>query len=79
VHEHHPDPDPAKWREDDRGYADVPVSRKPLDDLQIAGQLPTLGIHNGDRRPHVRGKLREYIVLQPGLYARVRKLNAPGP
>jgi DNA invertase Pin-like site-specific DNA recombinase len=57
------DPDPSKWREDDRGYADVPVSRKPLDDLQIAEQLPTLGIRNGDSRPHVRGKIREYIVL----------------
>ncbi|MFJ9752733.1 hypothetical protein [Streptomyces chartreusis] len=57
------DPDPSKWREDDRGYADVPVSREPLDDLQIAEQLPTLGIRNGDQRPHVRGKLREYMLL----------------
>jgi hypothetical protein len=56
-------PDLSKWREDDRGYADVPVSRKPLDDLQIAEQLPTLGIRNGDPRPHMRGKLREYLVL----------------
>ncbi|WP_406120852.1 hypothetical protein OHQ89_02460 [Streptomyces canus] len=57
------DPDLSKWREDDRGYADVPVSRKPLDDLQIAKQLPTLGLRNGDKRPHVCGKLREYVVL----------------
>jgi hypothetical protein len=35
----------------------------PLDDLEIAEQLPTLGIRNGDERPHVRGKLREYVVL----------------
>lgn len=56
------DPDLAKWREDDRGYADVPVG-DPLTDLQIAEQLPALGIRNGATRPHVRGKLREYIAL----------------
>ncbi|MGQ4381205.1 sigma-70 family RNA polymerase sigma factor [Streptomyces sp. SAS_267] len=48
------DPELSKWREDDGGYADVPVSRKPLDDLQIAEQLPTLGLRNGDPRPHTR-------------------------
>jgi hypothetical protein len=31
----------------------------PLSDLQIAERLPTLG----DHRPHVRGKIREYVVL----------------
>ncbi|MFE4415269.1 hypothetical protein [Streptomyces sp. NPDC056821] len=56
-------PDLSKWREIDRGYADVPASRTPLDDLQIAEQLPTLGIRNGDQRPHVRCKLRGYVVL----------------
>ncbi|WP_282190287.1 hypothetical protein HEP84_55600 [Streptomyces sp. RLB1-33] len=41
----------------------MPVIRKLLDDLQIAEQLPTLGLRNGDKRPHVRGKLREHLVL----------------
>lgn len=57
------DPDLSKWREDDRGYADVPVSSRPLTDLEIAERYPTLGIRNGDLRPHVRGKLREYQLL----------------
>ena len=26
-------------------------------------QFPTLGIHPGDARPHVRGKIREYLPL----------------
>jgi hypothetical protein len=39
------------------------VRRAPLDDLQIAGQFPTLGIRVGDTRPHVRGKIREYLPL----------------
>lgn len=50
------------WDEDDRGYADVPVT-KPLTEVQIAEQLPTLGIRLGDHRPHVRGKIREYLPL----------------
>ncbi len=50
------------WDRDDRGYADVPLTR-PLTDMQIAGQFPTLGIRPGDRRPHMRGKLREYLAL----------------
>jgi len=52
----------AKWKRDDRGYADVPVTA-PLTELEIARQLPTLGIALGDRRPHVRGKIREYVSL----------------
>jgi len=52
----------AKWRFDDRGYADVPVG-PPLTQLQIAQQLPTLGLTLGDQRPHVRGKIREYVSL----------------
>jgi hypothetical protein len=51
-----------KWKRDDRGYADVPVT-KPLTDLEIAEQLPTLGFRIGDHRPHVRGKIREYLPL----------------
>ncbi|MEV6904298.1 recombinase family protein [Amycolatopsis sp. NPDC051372] len=54
--------DLAKWDTDDRGYADVPFTQ-PLPDLQIAKQLPTLGIALGDHRPHVRGKIREYVSL----------------
>ncbi|MET7996821.1 recombinase family protein [Amycolatopsis sp. NPDC005232] len=54
--------DLAKWDTDDRGYADVPVT-KPLTELQIAKRLPTLGIALGDHRPHVRGKIREYVSL----------------
>ncbi|WP_326640061.1 recombinase family protein [Streptosporangium sp. NBC_01755] len=56
------DGDKSKWREDDRSYCDVPVS-PPLTDLQIAQQLPALGLRVGDPRPHQRGKLREYLVL----------------
>jgi hypothetical protein len=44
-------PDQAKWRQDDRGYCDVPVTA-PLTDLQIAEQLPNLGMRPGDPRPH---------------------------
>jgi len=29
--------------------------------LEIAKQFPTLGISLGDQRPHVRGKIREYL------------------
>jgi len=56
------DPEPGKWHEDDRGYADAPVG-PPLTDLQIAQRLPALGVRLGDPRPHTRGKLREYITL----------------
>jgi hypothetical protein len=56
------DPDPARWDCDDRGYADVPVG-PPLTPLQVAQRLPTLGITIGDPRPHVRGKIREYVTL----------------
>jgi hypothetical protein len=52
----------SSWTEDDRGYVDVPVS-PPLTDLQIARQFPTLGLALGDPRPHVRGKIREYVTL----------------
>ncbi|WP_337824590.1 recombinase family protein [Amycolatopsis sp. A1MSW2902] len=56
------DPDLDKWGEDHRGYADVPVT-KPLTELQIAERLPTLGLTLGDPRPHVKGKIREYVAL----------------
>ncbi|MFD9614900.1 recombinase family protein [Streptomyces sp. NPDC059083] len=54
-------PDEA-WHTDDRGYCDVPVG-PPLTDIEIARTLPTLGLALGDTRPHVKGKLREYISL----------------
>jgi DNA invertase Pin-like site-specific DNA recombinase len=54
--------DLSKWDTDDRGYVDVPVT-KPLTELQIAKKLPTLDIALGDERPHVRGKIREYVTL----------------
>lgn len=54
--------DLSRWKEDDRGYADVPVT-KPLTELQVAQQLPTLEIALGEHRPHVKGKIREYIRL----------------
>ena len=50
------------WQRDDRGYADVPLTA-PLTNLQIAEQFPALGIRLGDHRPHVRGKIREYLPL----------------
>ena len=56
------DPDLSKWDTADRGYADVPVT-KPLTELQIAKKLPTLTIALGQARPHVRGKIREYMSL----------------
>ena len=52
----------SAWNDDDRGYADIPLG-PPLADLQIARQLPTLGIALGDPRPHVRGKIRKYVTL----------------
>ena len=55
------DPD-GTWQRDDRGYADIPLTL-PLTDVQAAEQFPTLGIRLGDHRPHVRGKLREYLPL----------------
>ena len=53
---------PAAPGSDDRGYADIPLT-PPLTGQQIAEQFPTLGIRLGDPRPHVRGKIREYLPL----------------
>ena len=56
------DPD-GTWQRDDRGYADIPLTA-PLTEVQIAEQFPTLGIRRlGDPRPHVKGKIREYLPL----------------
>ena len=55
--------DPAgTWERDDRGYADIPLSL-PLTEVQAAEQFPALGIRLGDPRPHVKGKIREYLPL----------------
>jgi DNA invertase Pin-like site-specific DNA recombinase len=50
------------WKPDDRGYVEAPVT-KPLTALQAARQFPTLNLHLGDARPHIRGKIREYLPL----------------
>jgi hypothetical protein len=52
----------AHEEENDDGYVDAPVTA-PLNDAEIARRLPTLSIRVGDPRPHVRGKIREYVVL----------------
>lgn len=58
------DPDIACNPDDDRGYADIGKALSaPLTELQIARRLPTLGVQLGDPRPHIKGKLREYIPL----------------
>lgn len=49
------------WQRD-RGYADIPLT-PTLTGQQIAEQFPALGIRLGDPRPHVRGKIREYLPL----------------
>jgi hypothetical protein len=48
--------DLSKWD------ADVPVT-KPLTEVQIAKKLPTFGIALGEAKPHVRGKIREFVSL----------------
>jgi DNA invertase Pin-like site-specific DNA recombinase len=50
------------WPRDDRGYADIPLTA-PLTGQQIAEQFPSLGIRLDDHKPHVRGKIREYLPL----------------
>lgn len=50
------------WQRDDRGYADIPLT-PPLTEIQAAEQFPTLGLRLGDQRPHVKGKIREYLTL----------------
>lgn len=55
--------DPAgTWERDDRGYADIPLT-VPLDDVEVAQQFPALGLRLGDLRPHVKGKIREYLSV----------------
>ncbi|GAA2700583.1 hypothetical protein [Nonomuraea recticatena] len=56
------DPDQSKWREDDRGYCDVPSAR-PSPTCRSPQQLPSLQLRPGNPRPHTRGKLREFLLL----------------
>ncbi|GAA3466282.1 hypothetical protein GCM10018965_008340 [Nonomuraea roseola] len=53
----------------------------PLTALEIAKQFPTLGISLGDQRPHVPGKIREYLpLLAPTQLSVVfRRLLLKGP
>jgi DNA invertase Pin-like site-specific DNA recombinase len=50
------------WHEDHRGYAAAPLT-KPLTEVQLAEQFPTLGLRLEQARPHIRGKIREYLPL----------------
>jgi DNA invertase Pin-like site-specific DNA recombinase len=56
------DPD-GRWEPDDRDYVAIPLTGPLEDNLQVAEKFPTLGIRLGDHRPHVRGKIREYLPL----------------
>jgi hypothetical protein len=51
------------WEPDDRDYVSIPLTGPVKDNLQVAEKFPTLGIRLGDHRPHVRGKIREYLPL----------------
>ncbi|MFE7802529.1 hypothetical protein [Nocardia sp. NPDC057440] len=56
------DPD-GRWQADDRGYWDVPVG-PPMSEVEIAAMFgPHLQL--GEWRLPVKGKLREYIPIQP--------------
>ncbi|WP_280264660.1 recombinase family protein [Nocardia wallacei] len=54
------DPD-GRWQADDRGYWDVPVG-PPLTDIQVAAMFGH-SLALGERRPAVKGRLREYIEV----------------
>ncbi|EFC83254.1 helix-turn-helix transcriptional regulator [Parafrankia sp. EUN1f] len=41
----------------------VPGGRRVQRRNRVAERFPTLGLRLGDPRPHVRGKLREYVTL----------------
>lgn len=55
------DPD-GHWHEDHRGYVTAPIT-EPLTEIQLDEQFPTLGLRLGQARPHIRGKIREYLPL----------------
>lgn len=50
------------WHDDDRGYADIPVTAVPTTRSRPGG-VPMLGLRLDGARPHVRGKISEYIPL----------------
>jgi len=50
------------WHEDARGKVDLPLG-PPLTSADLARRLPTLPLAIGDRRPMVRGRIREHIAL----------------
>ncbi|GAA2122618.1 hypothetical protein [Streptomyces synnematoformans] len=50
------------WYEDARGRVVLPLG-PPLTSADLARSLPTLPLALGDRRPMVRGRIREHIAL----------------
>lgn len=50
------------WHEDARGKVALPLG-PPLSSADLARRLPTLPLAIGDRRPMVRGRVREHIAL----------------
>lgn len=58
------DPEGAWNPDDDRGYADLgkALSAPITDPVQVADLVPA-GLRLGDKRPHIKGKIREYISL----------------
>ncbi|MGW4635560.1 recombinase family protein [Nocardia sp. NPDC004415] len=58
------DPDLAWNPDDDRGYADLgkALSAPITDPVRVADLVPA-GLRLGDKRPHVKGKIREYVSL----------------
>jgi hypothetical protein len=56
--------DPAgTWADDDRGYADVPLTAPLPTNAEIYKLLPSLPMRLGDHRAHQRGKIRQYVAL----------------
>ncbi len=62
------DPD-GPWIQDARGYWDIPVTAPLTADEPVAEQLAVLGIRLGSHRPHVQGKMREYVWFRDPHYA----------
>ncbi len=50
------------WYEDARGKVVLPLG-PPLTSADLSRRLPTLPLALGDRRPMVRGRIREHIAL----------------
>lgn len=58
------DPEVAWNADDDRGYADLgkALSAPVTDPAQVADLVPA-GLWVGDLRPHIKGKIREYVAV----------------